>query len=329
MKKLFRHIFTISLLLFAGQLFAQKEDKKRYDNFRERNISKTYTASGNTLKIDNSFGDVTVTTWDKNEIKVDVHIEASATDKEHAESLFNAIEVTEKQNGKTISFKTNVESNDKKSNCKNCSSSMEINYTIQMPASNALSIENSFGSINVPDYSGPISLTSKFGSLTTGVLSKTEDIAVEFGSAKIKSTGNIDAVFKFSTITIDKLSGSNKIKIEFCGNSKIAVDNSLTALTLNESYSTVNLKTSPDFSATYSVKTSFGSVKDRSNANLKRTDEPDEYGPDSDKNYEGRSGSGSAKVDIKSSFGTIIIGEATADDMKDKNKEKKKKTTEA
>ena len=110
--------------------------------------------------------------------------------------------------------------------------------------------------------------------------------------------------------------------------SKIGFDNSLTALTLNESYSTLNLKPSPDFSATYSIKTSFGSVKDRSNANIKRTDEPDEYGPDSDRTYEGRSGSGATKVQIKSSFGKIIIGEATEDDMKEKEK-KKKKTTEA
>ena len=42
--------------------------------FRERNISKTYPASGNTLNIDNQFGNVKIITWDKNEIKVDIHI---------------------------------------------------------------------------------------------------------------------------------------------------------------------------------------------------------------------------------------------------------------
>jgi hypothetical protein len=181
----------------------------------------------------------------------------------------------------------------------------------------------------VPDYSGRISLVSKFGSLTTGVLQKTEDLQVEFGKAKIKSTGNVDAVFKFSTITIDRLSGSNKIKMEFCGSSKIAVDNSLVSLSLNESYSTVNLKTATDFSASYSIHSSFGSVKDRANAGIKRTDEPDEYGPDSERRYEGHSGSGAAKINIKSSFGKIIIGEATLEEMEDKDKgKKKKKTTE-
>lgn len=324
MKKLFRNIFTLSLLALALPVLAQKDkhDKKKHEHVKERDISKTYPASGNALEIENSFGDVTVTTWDKNEIKVDVHIEVSSNNESYADKVFKGIEVNEKQDGKTISFKTDINNNN--NNCKKCNSTMEINYTIQLPASVTLDIENSFGSIKVPDYSGAISLTSKFGSLTAGNLSNTKEIAVEFGSAKIKSTGNLDAVFKFSTISIEKLTGSNKVKIEFCGDSKIGFDNSLTALTLNESYSTLNLKPSSDFSATYSIKTSFGTVKDRSNANIKRTDEPDEYGPDSDRTYEGRSGSGAAKINIKSSFGKIVIGEATAEDMKDKEKKKKK-----
>ena len=95
---------------------------------------------------------------------------------------------------------------------------------------------------------------------------------------------------------------------------------------MNESYSTVNLKPG-NLSASYSIATSFGSVIDRSNADIKRTDTPDKYGPDSNKSYEGKSGSGSAKIEIKSSFGKIIVGEATAEDLKDnsnKNKNKNK-----
>mgnify|MGYP006347689683 FL=1 len=73
------------------------------------------------------------------------------------------------------------------------------------------------------------------------------------------------------------------------------------------------------------ISTSFGSLVDRSNAGIKRTDTPNKYGPDSNKTYEGKSGSGSAKIDIKSSFGKIIVGEATEDDMKDKKDKTKNK----
>lgn len=322
MKKSFSLILSFILLLVSFQLSAQKE-KKRYEHFKERNISKTYAASGNTLNIENSFGNVTVTTWDRNEIKVDIHIEASSNNKDNAERIFDKINVEDSKDGNQVTFKTTIGKDNGNNNCKNCNSSMQINYTIQIPAGNTLKIENSFGDILLPDYNGAVSLTSKFGSITTGNLPKPEKLWVEFGKANVKSVSNADATFKFSTVTIQNLNGSNKIKMEFCSRSRISVDNDLTSLNLNESYSTVNIKPSSNFSATYHIRTSFGSLKDRTNADIKRTDTPEKYGPDSEKEYEGKSGSGSSKVEIKSNFGRIIIGEATEEEMKEKDKKTK------
>ncbi len=324
--KSFTGIVVLFLTLQAtAQQNEQKHEPKRYEHFKERNISKTYSASGNTLNIDNSFGNVTVTTWDRNEIKVEIHIEASSTDKDLAEKMFENIDVTESKDGNEIKFKTTTSKNKNGNyNCKNCKSSMSINYTIQMPAGNSLKIDNSFGAIKLPDYNGSVSLNSKFGSLTAGNLAKVEKLTVEFGKATLKNINNATSTFKFSTVNIENLTGSNKITMEFCNSSRINIDNDLTALTLNESYSTVNLKPSSNFSGTYNIRISFGSVTDRSNANIKRTDTPDKYGPDSNRSYEGRSGSGSSKIEVKSSFGKIIIGQATEEDMKEKKKEKKK-----
>jgi hypothetical protein len=239
--------------------------------------------------------------------------------------MFENIDVTESKDGNEIKFKTTTSKNKNNNyNCKNCKSSMSINYTVQIPSGNTLKIENSFGAIKLPDYNGSVSLSSKFGSLTAGNLPKTEKLVVEFGKATLKNVNNATSTFKFSTVTIENLTGSNKINMEFCGSSRINMDNDLTSLTLNESYSTVNLRPASNFSGTYNIRTSFGSVTDRSNANIKRTDQPDKYGPDSNRNYEGKSGSGSSKVEVKSSFGRIIIGEPTAEDLKEKKKEKTK-----
>ena len=310
------------------QLFAQddtKKERKRYDNFKERNISKTYPASGNNLTIENSFGDVKITTWDKNEIKVDIHIEASSTDKDLAERTFNKIDVKDKQEGKEISFVTNFE--DKNNNsCKNCSSTMSIDYDVHMPATNGLTITNMFGDITIPDYSGAVSLTSMYGSLTAGKLNKMDKLVVQFGKAQLKTLNNADVTFGYSSINIDNLSGSNRIKMDFCPYSKIILDNNLTSLTLDNSYSSVHLQPAANFSASYDVSTSYGSFIDKTNASIKRTDTPEQYGPDLDKHYVGKSGSGSAKITVKSSFGNIMIGEGTKDDMK-QIKEKKKVRT--
>ena len=327
MKRTFKNIFPIVLLLTTVPLFAQdgdkeKKEKQRYEFVRERNISKTYPASGNILNIDNRFGKVKVVTWDKNEIKVDIHIETSSTHKELADKTFERIDVEDKQDGKNIYFKTIHKKGDEKDKvaCNNCNNTMSIDYTVQIPAGNALNIENTFGSIEIPDYTGPVSLVNKYGSLTTGKLSKPEKIAVDFGSANIKSIGNVDLTFKYSSITIGNLTGNCKLNLSFCSYSKINLDNGLTGLTVHDSYSSVHLNPAANFSATYTVSTSYGSFIDKTNIGIKRTDEPDKYGPDLSKRYEGKSGSGTVKIDIKSSFGNIMIGEGTKADMKEKKK---------
>jgi hypothetical protein len=104
--------------------------------------------------------------------------------------------------------------------------------------------------------------------------------------------------------------------MEFCPYSKINFDNDLTALTLDDSYSVVHLKPAAGFSASYDISTSYGSFFDKTDAGIKRTDEPEQYGPDLDKHYSGKSGSGSAKIVVKSSFGSVMIGEGTEADMK-------------
>jgi hypothetical protein len=328
MKKLIIPAFSVVLLLNNLFLYAQEEkgERKKFEFVKEKNISKTYPASGNKLSIENSFGNVKLISWDKNEIRIDVHIEASASQQDLAQKIFDAISVSDKQQGNEIIFKTTIDNkNNKTDNCKNCKSNMSIDYDVHLPSSLALDVENSFGNTDLPDHTGPVSISTKFGNLTAGSLGNVKKIVIEFGSATIKGISNIDASFKFSKIDISNLSGKNKINLEFCDVTKIGLNNNLSSLNLNESYSTVNIKPG-SLAASYTISTSFGSFVDRTSTGIKRTDSPDKYGPDSDKTFEGKSGNGSAKIDIRSSFGSIILGEPTAEDMKGKKEKNKNKS---
>src|ERR1700733_6637635 len=93
---------TLPALSFAGNGNGDEVEKKK-------TISKSYTVtSGDKLNIENSFGNVVIHTWDKNEIKVDVEVAANASTEEKAQRMLDQIEVTENREGGNINFKTDV-----------------------------------------------------------------------------------------------------------------------------------------------------------------------------------------------------------------------------
>ena len=318
------------VLMLQANLFAQENDndnrnenKKKYEFVKKKSVNRSYNVSASDkLNIQNSFGSVDVRTWDRNEIKVDVDVEVSANTEALAQKMLDRISVTDSKSGKDISFKTDMKD---VNNSKGEKSTMQINYTISMPAGNPLNIKNDFGSTTVPDFRGEVDLTSKFGSLTTGTLSNIKSINVEFGKANLANITSAPVTIKFSKAVISKLSGSVKLNLEFCSSVRLSLDNNLSSLDLKTSYSTVNLKPIGDLPASYSISTSFGSFKNTSGVKFSSDEDGDkERGPKFDYEYSGKSGSGSIPVKVKSSFGKIIVGEASEEDMKDKGKNKTK-----
>ncbi|WP_462255311.1 hypothetical protein [Ferruginibacter sp.] len=332
MKKIIRLFnFILPFFFFEQSIFAQNDNdnnndsKKKYEFVKNKSVNKSYNvSSSDKLNIQNSFGDVKVVTWNKNEIKVDITVEVSANTEAVAQKIIDGISIADSKSGGDVSFKTAIKG---VNNSKGEKSSMKINYDISMPASNPLHIINEFGATVVPDYKGEVDLSSKFGSLTTGALSNVKSLNVEFGKAKIESAANGNVSIKYSSAEFGKLSGNVKLNLEFSSATKINIDNSLTGLDAKVSYSTFNLKPANDLSASYNISTSFGGFKNRTNVKFDGDEEDDGKGPKFDHNYNGKSGSGSVSIKIKSSFGEVILGEPSADDLKGKNKNKSKSRT--
>ncbi|MBS1512459.1 MAG: hypothetical protein JST86_16565 [Bacteroidetes bacterium] len=328
---------VVLLLALQQNVFAQDNDnkndngnvndsRKKYEFVKTKAINKSYSVSASDkLNIKNSFGKVEVHTWNKNEIKVDVNIEVSANTEALAQKIIDKIKVDEGRSGGDISFKTII---DNINNTKDEKSTMHIDYDISMPAGNPLRVMNEFGKTVLPDMKGEVEVSSKFGSLNAGTLSNAKSVNVEFGHADIESVTNGPVSIKYSSADIGKLAGNIKLNLEFSSATKINIDNSLTGLDANVSYSTINLKPTADVQASYKITTSFGSFKNRTNIKFdgEGDDDDDKHGPNFDHSYSGKSGSGAVPVKIKSSFGKVILGEPAADDMKSKNKNKTKTT---
>ncbi len=279
-------------------------------------INKSYNVSAkDKLAVDNQFGNVMVSTWDKNEITVDIEIVAKASTDEKATAIMDNIEVEDAQHGDLISFKTSIGGLDnghgdhKHKDKDKDNVSFSIDYVIHMPAVNPLKLTNSFGKITVPDLKGEVDLISKFGGLTAGNLDNVNAIDIEFGEAKIGDISNGKLTLKFDKkADIGKLSGSVKINIEFSDNVQFKVDDDISELSVFESYSNIRMFVSKALSAEFEIHTSFGEFHDDRESKLQEKKEGNnDEGPRFDKDYAGRSGDGKAKIKIKSSFGNIRL----------------------
>jgi len=326
MKKIIS-LCSIILLLHAN-LFAQNdnnnenEKKTKYEFVKTKSFSKSYNLGNDKVSIQNSFGKVEIKTWSKSEVKVDVAIETSSNVEASAQRILDGINISSGSQGNETWFKTDNKGTS--NNGKNERSSMSIDYIVYMPASNPLKISNEFGATIIPDFKGEVDLTSKFGKLKTGALTNIKKLWVEFGSAEFESLSNANVTMKFSKGQFGKLAGDTKLNFEFCKPIQVNLDNSVTNLDIKASYSTVNLRPVGDPSASYIFNTSFGSFKNRTAIKFDGDDDEDDHGPKFDHKYNGRSGGGTIPVKITSSFGKIVLGEPTAEDLKEKDKSKNK-----
>ena len=334
MKKHIRLLSTIAAILVLSApvtAFAQRDQDVR----RQKLINKSYdVTTDDKLSIDNQFGNVVVSTWDKPQITVDIEVSARAASDGRAQDIMNKIDVQDSRDGHDIRFKTNVDEihngNEKNKHNEENDRSFYIDYVVHMPTANGLSIENSFGKTEVPALTGPVSLVSKFGSLNAGKLDNVDQIDVEFGKAYLTEVNSGRVAFKFDKeVRVGKVAGSVKITSEFSQNVQINVGNEIQELALFESYSGVRLVVDKELSAEFEVHTSFGHFNNESDIDIsEHKEDQSDYGPHFDKDFSGKAGDGRAHIRIKSSFGTVRLtntgGGRDADEDEDRGKHKDK-----
>ena len=301
-----KYIITAALLLVTSTwLFATDGP----DIEKRKTYSKSYNiGSTDKISISNQFGQVRINTWNKSEVKVDVTIIVTGSNEEKLQAIIDDITIEDNKGSDGVSFKTNFNNRESKENKKHGdgNKSMEINYEVNMPASNPFVLNNQFGKSFVPDMSGPVELTQKFGDLVAGNLTNAKELHVEFGSVVAESVNNCKIVVKFSKAEIKKLSGAIKASFEYCDKVKLALTNNTSDFNVNNQFSTIEVAVSDGFSGDFDIHTNFGEFHNSTPIVIKEAKEDDdEHGPKFDKDYSGKSGSGACKVKIKSSFGKV------------------------
>jgi hypothetical protein len=291
---------------------------------KRKTYSKSYSIStADRISLNNQFGEMKIQTWNKNEVKADVIIVAKGSTDDIAQKILDRITIEDGKSGNGVWFNTKIrdmnENWNKGKKKEYREQSMKIDYMVYLPAGNSLEAMNQFGPLSIPDYSGPVDLESKFGSLTAGRLEKPKEISVEFGEARIESINGGKFTIKFSKGEVKSISGTVSVNVEFCDKIKIGMSNSMKDLNLRTSYSTVYLDALSTLSASFDIHTNFGEFKNKTAFSIpEEKDGDDRYGPKFDKNFRGTAGGGSNRIKIKSEFGEVVLGHNLQVDFSEK-----------
>ncbi len=137
---------------------------------KERNIKKSFDVSSNaTLKVNNSFGNLDIITWDQNKIDFNITIKVTGNNAEKVQDRLNRIDIEFSSSNDLVSAITKIEKNKKnwwnwgkKMNLK-----LEINYIVKMPITGNVDISNDYGSISLDRLEGRAKITCDYGKITT------------------------------------------------------------------------------------------------------------------------------------------------------------------
>ncbi|MGB5818257.1 MAG: hypothetical protein WBG90_02140 [Saonia sp.] len=254
----------VMALIFSHTLSAQEKVSKK--------IEKTYTMTqSGELHLDNKYGDIIVTGWDKNSLAITIDITVNHRKRENAEKLLDRIVPNIKTAGDFVSVSSEITEKstsifsryfNKANPFDFDKSNVQINYTVYLPIKTEMDITSKFGDIIIEDWQGKLKAKIEHGDVWINENLNNVDIAVKYGKLRAKDinygnirlkNGSIDMEeskdlrlnSSGSNITIEKVSllemYSSKDHITIGEIGRIRGDIRFTTIYLNEVKESVNL----------------------------------------------------------------------------------------
>ncbi len=230
------------------------------------------------LSIDNQFGQVTVQTWTRPEISVEVTIIARAEVEAKAQEILDKINVRVNDERSTglVSFVTEREPMHIRSSTQK---SFEINYLVKMPRANPLRVTNKYGSVQLPDFDGPTELCTRYGKLTAGRLNnrsnkisvdyssgeclieylRAGDLAIKYSALRLNGGEDINAYTAYSAVSIDRVEDLN-VESRYDRVFKVGSVNQVNGKGSYSSFVIDNLRGSAGMEVKYCSKFEIGSI---------------------------------------------------------------------
>lgn len=206
--KLSKHhcLFFIVLpfIVFANETFTGKYTK-------EKSVKKEYTVTADALlKVHNSYGNLTITSWNENRMIIEVSIKVNGNNEAKVQDKLNEIRIEFEANSTMVSANTIFETNNRSWNWNwggtNPNVHMQIDYTIKVPIKNSVHLNNDYGSIILDRIDGHAKISCDYGRLEIGELhGRNNELKFDYTSKSTigyMNSGKINA--DYSDFTLEK-----------------------------------------------------------------------------------------------------------------------------
>ncbi|WP_345271978.1 hypothetical protein [Flaviramulus aquimarinus] len=291
-----QHIKLLTALLMFP-LFISATTGIKTKQTKTKTISKTFMVNPDaTLKVNNSYGNIDVITWNENKIVFEITITTSGSSEEKIQKKLDDINVKFSASPESVSAETMF--GKKSSNSwwnwgNNNKVKMKINYIIKMPITGKVNLSNDYGNINLDKLEGKAVINCDYGKITTKELmgddntlnfdytngcyfeyiksgkikanyseytiSKTSiiDINADYTNSKIETAENVNYNCDYGNIKIDK------------ANNIVGNGNYLTTIvgdvyknvTLNADYGSIKINRMAENAGNVTIKSDYTGIK--------------------------------------------------------------------
>ena len=268
-------IYKITLLLFLVPFITFSNNDKKKKHEKSKKITKKFSVNSNaSVDISNKYGNIYVTTWDKNTVEFDIKITVKGNDEDKVARRLNAINVLFDASSNLVEAKTVIDKNKSSWSWwgKNNNMSYQINYTVKMPKSNNANLNNDYGSISLDELKGKATINCDYGKISIGdLLNETNSINLDYCSKSvINYAKNLDVNIDYSKLSIEK-TGNIKLNTDYStteiGEAKnVKFNSDYGTITIDDA---VNITGGGDYTSlrfgtirkTASIKAEYGSIR--------------------------------------------------------------------
>lgn len=166
------------------------------------------------LGVQNKYGNIKITTWNKNIIEVDVLIKVKTKSESKGQTFLEGVNIEFSASSSKVGMKTVYPDQENSSWWSgwwnnNNNIDFEVHYTIKAPAGISTSLINKYGTISQASIGGSSDVTNKYGDIFFDNVGGNITLNLGYGKAKVSKAKNVTIEIKNSTLSVGECNDVN------------------------------------------------------------------------------------------------------------------------